>query len=50
MGASNEIDYDIDSFAVGRLLHFFCEIVAGVVHGMGRPIWDRNEPFQLVPG
>ena len=50
MGASNDINYDIDSFAVGCLLHFFGEIVAGVVHGVGRPIWDRSEPIQLVPG
>ena len=50
MGAPDRVNYDINTFAVGRFLHFFCEIVAGIVHGMGRPIWDRKEPIQLVPG
>lgn len=47
MGPSDEIDYDIDTLAVGRFLDLFCEVVVGVVDGMGRPIWDRKEPFQL---
>ena len=50
MGASDEIDYYIDTLAVGCFLHMFCEIVACIVHDMGRSIWDRKEPIQLVPG
>lgn len=50
MCTSDEIDYHINTLAVGRFLHLFCEIVAGIVHGMGRPIRDRKEPIQLVRG
>ena len=50
MRTSDEIDYDIDTLVVGRFLHLFCEIVADIVHGMGRPIRDREQPIQLVPG
>lgn len=50
MCTSDEIDYYINTLAVGRFLYFFCEVVAGIVHGMGHPIRDRKEPIQLVPG
>ena len=40
MCTSDEIDYDIDAPAVGRLLHVFCEVLAPIVHGMGGPIWN----------
>lgn len=50
MCTSDEIDYHINTLAVGRFLHLFCEIVAGVIHGMSRPIRYRKEPIQLLPG
>ena len=50
MGPSNKVDYDIHTLAVGRFLDLFREILLDIVDGMRRPIWEREQPIQLVLG